>query len=226
MRKFVAPVAIAAGLAGAGLTGALLGAPSLSGAQSASQTQTQPQTQTDPSTRPADPVDNALKKLVDDGTLTQDQADKVKAALQSEMGNRPFGHGGPGMMGHRGGGHHLDAAATALGMTADDLRTQLQSGKTLAQVAKDKGVDPQKVIDALVADENAEIDQAVKDGRLTQAQADDMKSQVTERVTNMVDNGPPAGRPMGHGPMGGHMDGPPPAQGQGNTQNQPSSYTS
>jgi hypothetical protein len=224
MRKFVAPVALAAGLAGAGLTGAILGAPSLSGAQSAPQTQTQ--TQTDPATKPAGPIDTALSKLVADGTLTQAQADKVEAALKAEIGNRPFGHGGPGgpgMMGHRGG-PHLDAAAKALGTTTDELRTQLESGKALAQVAKDKGVDPQKVIDAIVADENAEIDQAVKDGKLTQAQADEMKSHVTERVTNMVDNGPPAGGPGRHH----HMDGPPPAgDGNGGTaQDQPSTYTS
>jgi hypothetical protein len=218
MRKFVAPVAIAAGLAGAGLTGAVLGAPSLSGAQTTPQTQTQ--TQTDPATRPAGPIDTALSKLVADGTLTQDQADKVKAALKAEIGDRPF-RGGPGMMGHRGDGHHLDAAAKALGLSTDDLRTQLDGGKTLAQVAQDKGVDPQKVIDALVADENAELDQAVEDGKLTQAQADDMKSHAVERVTNMVNNGPPEGRPGEH-----HRMGPPPAANQDDSQNQPSTYTS
>src|SRR4026208_1404722 len=45
----------------------------------------------------------------------------------------------------------LEAAAKVLGMTADELSTALQSGKTLEQVATDKGVDFQKVKDAIQA---------------------------------------------------------------------------
>src|SRR4051794_17858614 len=45
------------------------------------------------------------------------------------------------------GGPNLDAAATALGITTDELKTELESGKTIAQVASDKGVDVQTVID-------------------------------------------------------------------------------
>ena len=47
-------------------------------------------------------------------------------------------------------------------MTADDLRTALQGGKSLADVAKDKGVDVAKVVDALVADLKAHLDAEVK----------------------------------------------------------------
>jgi hypothetical protein len=62
-----------------------------------------------------------------------------------------MGHG----EGHRGMGMRmgmgLDAAATAIGITTDELRTELQAGKTIAQVAQAHNVDPQKVIDVLVA---------------------------------------------------------------------------
>lgn len=52
----------------------------------------------------------------------------------------------------------LEAAATYLGTTVDALRTQLQSGKTLAQIANaTSGKSAQGLIDALVADARTHI---------------------------------------------------------------------
>ena len=121
---------------------------------------------------------DSLSKLVTDGTITQAQADSITAALEA---NRPAGMpgdgmGGPGMGRHhgkggegmggpgkggpgmgRGRGAGLEAAATALGITADELRTELQSGKSIADVATAKGVNVQTVIDALVAQAKTRI---------------------------------------------------------------------
>jgi len=70
----------------------------------------------------------------------------------------------------------FDAAAKALGLTPEQLFAELHAGKTLEDVAKDKGVDVQKVYDAMkaaqVEAQKAAIQQAVKDGKLTQEQAD------------------------------------------------------
>ncbi len=70
----------------------------------------------------------------------------------------------------------LEAAAAALGMTADELSTQLWGGKTLAELAEEAGVDLQAVRDAVDAAyleaARAAIEQAVEDGSITQAQAD------------------------------------------------------
>jgi hypothetical protein len=90
-----------------------------------------------------------------------------------------FNGRGPGD-GGRGGPHlgqvELDAAAKVLGMTSDELSTALQSGKTLEQLATDKKVDIQKVKDAIqaahVTEMKTSIQQAVKDGKITQANAD------------------------------------------------------
>lgn len=98
---------------------------------------------------------------------------------------------------------HLEAAATALGMTPDALMTELQSGSSLADIAKSKNVAVQTVIDAIVVDEKAEIAEAVTDGKLTQSEADSLLANVTEHVTAIVNGERPA--PMfGHGP--GHDD--------------------
>jgi hypothetical protein len=70
----------------------------------------------------------------------------------------------------------LEAAAKALGMTADELSAQLWGGKTLADMAAAKGVDIATVKAAVEAAQIAEtktaINQAVTDGTMTQAKAD------------------------------------------------------
>ena len=85
------------------------------------------------------------------------------------------GPGGDGH-GHGLGQVELEAAAKVLGMTTDELSTALQGGKTLEQVATDQGVDIQKVKDAIQAAHATEIrdriQQALKDGTITQANAD------------------------------------------------------
>lgn len=99
------------------------------------------------------------------------------------------------MRAHRGGGCHkgpgLQAAATALNMSVEDLRTQLRDGKTIAAVANEKGVDVQKVIDAMVTEATQRIDQAVKDGKLTAEQAARKKENLSARITRMVNEGRP-----------------------------------
>ena len=62
------------------------------------------------------------------------------------------GPGGPGR-GHFGAG--LDAAAEAIGIESEELRTALRDGSTIAEVAEANDVDVQTVIDALVADAEA-----------------------------------------------------------------------
>ncbi len=149
----------------------------------------------------AERIKQALAGLVADKTITQEQADKVASTLaQSGLGRGPGAHRGPG--GHGAG---LAAAAKALGMSETDLATALRSGKSLASVAKEKGVDVQKVIDALVAEAKQRLADAVENGRLTQAQADQRLEALTARITERVNAARPA-RPdsgRGHGRWGG-----------------------
>ena len=93
---------------------------------------------------------------------------------------------------------HLEAASAALGMTPEDVRTALQGGSSLADLAKAKNVALQKVVDAIVVDEKAEVAQAVADGKLTQTQADALLAKVVEHVTAIVNGEHPA-PPMGRG---------------------------
>jgi hypothetical protein len=142
-----------------------------------------------------------LQPLVDSGTITADQMTAVVDALVAAgpQGGGDHGdhgdHGGRGGRGGHGGmrgaGKGLDAAATALGITADELRTELRGGQTVAQVATAKGVDVQTVVDAIVADLKAHLDEEVASGEHTQAEADAKLTEATARITDMVNNGRP-----------------------------------
>jgi hypothetical protein len=162
------------------------------------------------STKLSDALKQALENQVDAavkaGTITQAQATELKARIAA--GDVPLiglGPGGGHGFGHHGGpgGPGLDAAATYLGLTQSALMTQLQSGKTLADLAKatdGKSVDG--LVAAMVADAKTHIAADVKAGRLTQAQATQIEFDLTAHITDMV-NGAMPQRPDFHG-------GPPP----------------
>lgn len=122
------------------------------------------------------------------------------------------GTGGWHRDGFRGGpmrqGDELAAAAAYLGISEDALVTELESGKTLAEVANaTSGKSASGLVDALVAQEKSELAQAVKDGRLTQAQADQLQQSLEQRVTDRV-NGTGFGRGPGGPGFGVHGHGP------------------
>ncbi len=113
-----------------------------------------------------------------------------------------------------GRGGDLAAAATYLGVSDSDLQTDLQSGKTLAQVANaTTGKSSSGLIAALVAAAKTRLEGAVTAGTLTQAQADQFTAILKERITNMV-NGirPDHG---GFGGPGGFGGAPPSGSGPG-----------
>ncbi len=92
---------------------------------------------------------------------------------------RGWGRGfglGRGFGGFGGSWATFDAVAEALGLTPEQLFSELHSGKTLEEIAEEKGVDIQKVYEAAQAARVQQmkdaIQQAVEDGRMTQEQAD------------------------------------------------------
>jgi hypothetical protein len=66
-------------------------------------------------------------------------------------------------------------------------------GKSIADIAKDKNIDVNKVIDALVADAQARIDKGKADGKITQQQADMLGRNLKDRITSLVNGTRPAG---------------------------------
>ena len=155
-----------------------------------------------------------LKDLVTKGTLTQAQADAVTAAAAAAKAAHDANH----PMGPKGGPLGADRAAietlvsTTIGVDTATIKSRLQAGESLAQIA---GAKKDALIAALVADETKRIDAAVTAGALTAAQATELKANlvahVTEEVNAVGGKGPfgkgPKGGKGGHGGRGGHDHG-------------------
>jgi len=157
----------------------------------------------------SDALEQALKNRIDaavqDGRLSKEQGEAMKRRITSAEFPLFIG---PGFerdgVRHRafGGlwGRHLDAAAAFLGVTEAQLEEALHSGKSLAQIAKEKGKSADDLVDALVAATTKRLDQAVADGRMTKAQRDMVVADLKERTTAIVNGtAPPNGfRFRGH----------------------------
>lgn len=134
---------------------------------------------------------DVIERAVASGKLTRAQADQLEQRLTTDM---PFGHlfgglgggprgagsGGHGFMGGPVNGvNTIEAVANALNMKPADLSAQLQSGKSLADIAAAQNVDQAKVKQAIIDAAKAQIQREVGDGLITQAQADRRLAELT-----------------------------------------------
>lgn len=121
----------------------------------------------------------ALKIVVVVGLVAVVGLFVVNSTIQAQG---PTGNRGP--MGMGGFDNSLVAtAAEVLKMEPTELITLLQSGQTIADVAKEKGVELETIVDAFVSKHEAFIKVAVEQKRMTQEQADTMLKTLRERVT-------------------------------------------
>ena len=165
---------------------------------------------------PSSKLGDALKKALSDrvdaavtaGRITKAEGDAIKQRIASEAFPLLGGL-------HPGFGHHeffgrLETAAGYIGITEAQLRTELESGKSLAQVATAHGKSVDGLIDALVAAAKDKLDTAVSAGRLTKAQETEMLGVLKDRVTSSVNQAGGLGEPHFRGDGVGfrHFDGP------------------
>lgn len=141
-----------------------------------------------------------LDQAVKDGRITQAEADQLKSKLDANGLIAPIniGRGGaprqpgatpaPNQTPSQGFGRGfafgwsadaLEAVAKVLNLQPTDLVTQLRGGKTLADIATAQKVDQAVVKQAIIDAEKAAIDRELKDGLITQAQADARKANLT-----------------------------------------------
>jgi hypothetical protein len=99
---------------------------------------------------------------------------------------------GPGAPGPIGAG--FSGADDYLGLTPDQLRQRLESGKSLAQIARDEHKSVDGLKSAIEAAVKKDLDKAVADKRLTQKQADDILAGLHDRLDDIV-NRKPGDRP-------------------------------
>jgi polyhydroxyalkanoate synthesis regulator phasin len=150
----------------------------------------------------------ALKKAFEDridaavaaGRLTKEQGAELKQRIESD----DFPLFGPPAFGHGFGAPHpffhgLDAAASYLGLTEDELHSRLESGKTLAEIAKAQGKSVAGLKDAMVADAKKHLDAAVKAGRLSSAEEQRVLVDLEQRIDDLVNGKLPDRFPRRHG---------------------------
>jgi hypothetical protein len=130
---------------------------------------------------PAAALDGILSGLVTKGTITQVQADAIKAAVlsaaETARANRPAKVGGPDRAA-------MDALiSSTLGITSATIKSRLLAGETLAAIAGDK---KDAVIAVLVAEHSKRIDSKVAAGKITAAQADALKANLVAHVTQEI----------------------------------------
>jgi uncharacterized protein YidB (DUF937 family) len=152
---------------------------------------------------PSSKLSGALKKALADrvdaavaaGRITKAEGDALKQRIGSA--DFPLFAGPQRGFGHFGFFGGLDAAATYLGVTEAQLHTELDGGKTLAQVAQAHGKSVDDLVNALVADAKTHLDAAVAAGRLAKAQESDMLGGLRDRITDLVNSRPPDGGHFG-----------------------------
>lgn len=148
-------------------------------------------------------ANDTVDQAVQDGRLTQQQADQLKnqiANMQQQgilpgflfpFGTHPYGEYGqfkqaPHSFYFGKGFTELNSFANALNLQTNQLISELQSGKTLAQIAQEQGVDLATVKTYVLSDLQARLNQAVQNGNLTQAQATTIYDQFNANFDNLV----------------------------------------
>ena len=172
LKKSIVAASVAAGIAGGLVAGLALGVPGFAGAQA--------------NNSPTN-VQGSSAALAKSAVVTLSDTIQVPSVGASSTGGKEHGP-------------KLEAAAKVLGVTAEELKTELAT-KSLADVAKAKNVDIAKVIAAMTAQMKAHLDEEVASGEHTQAEADAKLAEFTARATEMVNKagGPQAGQKGGPG---------------------------
>lgn len=140
-----------------------------------------------------------IDRAIDEGKLTEDEADAVRATLvekieamvNGEHPTRSFGgFSGPHRFdffhGPFGGGSGFDIIAAALGMEVEELRDQLSRGWSLADIAEAQGVDAGDIVDAVLANLDGKLADLVADGRLTEERADAIREDLAASIESMI----------------------------------------
>jgi hypothetical protein len=160
-------------------------------------------------------LDAALKAMAladvkwseDNGFITKAEADFIRERINSGEGKGRLGLGFHGLKGGglgRFGPHHgllegrpgrafgqLTIAANYLGLSEGNLVDALRT-KTLAQVARDQGKTVDGLKAALRAAKKSDLDTAVTDGRITQAQENALLQRFDSQIGDIVNGVPPA----------------------------------
>jgi polyhydroxyalkanoate synthesis regulator phasin len=139
-------------------------------------------------------VSNAIAKLLADGKITKDQADKATADAPAQVAKfvdtkypeaRPQPARGPKAAAFLAEANKV--ARDYLGLADADLNAQLRSGKSLGEIATATGKSRDGLVAALTQDANTRLDKAKADGTITADQLLQLQSDVSKAINELVD---------------------------------------
>ncbi|MDF2926860.1 MAG: hypothetical protein K0R57_5774 [Paenibacillaceae bacterium] len=77
----------------------------------------------------------------------------------------------------------IEEAAQIIGIDKEQLKKQLNEGKSIAEIASAKGINEAALTEKLMAARTAKLEAAVKEGKLTQERADTIKSKMLSHIS-------------------------------------------
>ena len=132
----------------------------------------------------ASALKTVLDQLVGQGKISQTQEGEITSALQQYRQAHPA-RPGAGAFGRSFLSAEQQAVATALKLTPQQLRQQLQSGKSIDDIAAAQHVDSATVQQAVLNQAKARLDAAVKSGKLTQQREDKALAALKARLPQL-----------------------------------------
>jgi ribosomal protein S20 len=99
-----------------------------------------------------------IDQAVQAGKITSDKASKMKAKLSDRIKQMVERKGFAQKESHG----PLNEIASILGLSQQDLKSQLQAGKSVKQIAEEKGISEQQLIDQLLQKEKERLTQLVE----------------------------------------------------------------
>jgi len=174
-----------AAIGAAALVGGVTVLPSLAGAQDA-----EPETpETEAPETEAEATESAsssgvLAELVEEGVITQEQADTIAERFEAARGER----------GQRSNRNRVgsEVLTELLGLSQAEIREAFQDGSTLADLAEAQGVATDDLVDALVAEAEERVNEKLEAGDITQEQADTRLDGIEEKIEAAVTTERPA----------------------------------
>jgi polyhydroxyalkanoate synthesis regulator phasin len=128
--------------------------------------------------------DSVVDQAVNSGRLTADQGAKLKEAGPARAGRglirRAVARGRAAI------GQLIDSAAKTIGISTDDVKSGLQSGQSLTQIAAAHNVTADQLKSGITVDINAKLEDAVKAGKISQPQADRVMNALNNHLDQLI----------------------------------------
>ena len=122
-------------------------------------------------------------------------------------GNEQFENGTGRQFGMENGEHRgemVEKLAKYLGISEEDLKNEIRSGKTLAEIAKENGKSVNDLTNFFMSEVKEHLQTALKERRITQQRYDEVLKNVQQRIEEMINGKMPSFKmPFGHFGMRG-----------------------